>query len=130
MKRQSGEELAVKVRRQGIEDLIEADLNIFRYLAEMAEEHLDSLKSARLPDIVQEIRKTLMREIDFTNESRNMLLFSRFFESQELITIPGVFQALTREDVLVMDYMPGVRLDAYQGSQAERERPAWSLARP
>jgi ubiquinone biosynthesis protein len=122
VKRQSKEELAVKVRRQGIEDLIEADLSIFRYLAEMAEEHLDALKSARLPDIVQEIRKTLMREIDFTNEARNMLLFNRFFESQELIAIPGVFQGLTREDVLVMDYMPGVRLDAYQGSQAERER--------
>jgi ubiquinone biosynthesis protein len=122
VKRDSGEELAVKVRRRGIVELIEADLSIFRYLAQIVDEHVDSLKSARLPDVVQEIRKTLLREIDFTNEARNMLLFSHFFETNEDICIPKVYQKLTHEDVLVMEYLPGVRLDAFEGGPEERER--------
>jgi len=122
VKRHSGQEMAVKIRRQGIVDLIEADLSIFRYLAKLADEHVESLKSARLPDIVEEIRKTLLREIDFTNEARNMLLFNKFFEANEDICVPVVFQELTHEDVLVMEYLPGVRLDVFEGEAKERER--------
>jgi ubiquinone biosynthesis protein len=122
VKKGSREILAVKVRRQGIRDLIEADLTIFRYLAELVDQRVDSLKSARVPDVVEEIRKTLYRELDFSNEARNMLLFNSLFEEHEAICVPGVFHDLTREDVLVMDYMPGVRLDQYQGGQEERKR--------
>ncbi len=111
VKKDSREVLAVKVRRKGIKDLIEADLAIFRYLAELVDQRVESLKSARIPDIVEEIRKTLNRELDFSNEARNMLLFTSLFKEEESVCVPGVFHDLTREDVLVMDHMPGVRLD-------------------
>lgn len=122
VKKGSRDIVAVKVRRNGIRDLIEADLAIFSYLAEVVDHRVESLKSARIPDVVEEIRKTLYRELDFSNEARNMLLFSSLFKEHESVCVPEVHYELTREDILVMDYMPGVRLDEYQGDQEERRR--------
>ena len=122
VKKGSRDIVAVKVRRRGIKDLIDADLTIFRYLAELVDQRVESLKSARVPDVVEEIRKTLNREIDFSNEARNMLIFNSLFKEHESVCVPGVFHELTRDDVLVMDYMPGMRLDQYQADQEERKR--------
>ena len=115
-----GGTVAVKVRRRGIVELVKADLAIFAYLADLLHEHLEGLKSARLPDIAEEVRKSLTRELDFTNEARNIQYFNRLFGGSGRVCAPQVFEEYTRPEAIVMEYLPGVRLDRFEGEPAER----------
>jgi len=115
-----GETVAVKVRRRGIVELVKADLAILAYLADLIHEHLDGLKSARLPDIAEEVRKSLTRELDFTNEARNIQVFNRLFAGSDKVCAPRVYEEYTRPQVIVMEYLPGVRLDRFEAPPAKR----------
>jgi ubiquinone biosynthesis protein len=117
-----GSEVAVKVRRPGVVKTIMSDLFIMRYLADLAHSRIPSLRSAHLPDIVKEVKKSLERELNFINEARSMRLFNKIFEDDPAVVAPGVHEEWLRENVLVMDYMPGARLDEFEGTDEERRR--------
>lgn len=119
---ESNQPVAVKLRRRGIVDLIRADLAILKYLAELLHEHVDYLRGMRLPSIVDEVNKSLMRELDFGNEARSMTLFNRLFADDPHICAPRVIDRYTRADVLVMEYLPGVRLDQFTGPAEQRRK--------
>lgn len=115
-----GRVVAVKVRRPKIMDTILADLEILRFLAVRIHERAQSLRPYNLPDVVAEISKTLMRELDFRNEARNIILFNKMFEDDPQVMAPDVLPALTTSAVLVMEFVDGVRIDEFQGDLETR----------
>jgi ubiquinone biosynthesis protein len=116
----TGQTVAVKVRRHGIVELVKADLTLFAYLADLLNDHVEAFRSARLPDMAEEARKNLLREIDFTNEARNIAHFNRLFGSSERVCAPRVFDAYTRPQAIVMEFLPGTRLDRFEGEASVR----------
>lgn len=118
----SGETVAVKVRRPGLVDIIMADLYLLKYLAGLAHERVESLKTANVPELVAEVKKALMREIDFRNEAQSIAIFRSQMGDDGDVFAPKVHNALTRESVIVMDYIEGVRIDRFQGSDERREK--------
>jgi ubiquinone biosynthesis protein len=67
-----GEDVAVKVQRPGIQQLIDIDLEIMLHLATLAENHIEELSFHQPVKIVEEFAKTLERELDYTIEATNM----------------------------------------------------------
>lgn len=118
----AGKEVAVKVRRPGIVPMMLADLDLAGYLADLAHQRSPALRAANLPDMVQEVRKTVLREVDFLNEAQNIQLFRTYFKDDPTVVAPRVFADLCREDVLVMEWIEGVRVDRFQGSPERRAR--------
>ena len=117
-----GRQVAVKVRLPGVVDTIMADLDIMEFFAAQIEERFPSLRRSRPRFVVRNLRKDVARELDFTNEAVNMYLFNQMFESEPDVFAPAVHGDFVREDVLVMDFVDGERLDAFQGPTQERDR--------
>ena len=113
----SGEVVAVKVRRPGIDSLIESDLAILRSAA-MAERRFADAKLYSLPGLVNEFARTIRREQDLAREGRLIDRVARQFAGNPDVRLPKVYWRLTNESVLTLEYLDGVRVTAVGTSEA------------
>lgn len=107
----SGEEVAVKVRRPGIREQILRDLDLLRYLAQLAEAIIEESGMITPQGIVEELEAAFLSELDFEREARNMRAFAKNLEGQQrAYTVPRVYDDLCSRSVLTMEFVRGERL--------------------
>lgn len=106
----SGEEVAIKVRRPGIEGIIETDLNILAGLAALIEKHDPSLAHYELSGVVRELRRVLRNEINLTHEGQIIKRFATYFAKDRTVRLPLVYAELTAETVLTLEYIDGIKV--------------------
>lgn len=104
-----GTRVVVKVQHPDIENRILADLDILRWLAEIAEKS-DELKRYQPVAVVSEFRRSLLRELDFKREERNIQQFTTNFADNKTVRFPRVFTELTTSRVLTMELLEGINL--------------------
>ena len=107
----NGMTIAVKVRRPGITQVINADINLMMAVAEWIDEHVEDLDWLDTVGLVKEFRRTILRELDFTIEARTIQRFHENFREDLDIEIPRVYTELSSTEVLTMSFIDGVRLD-------------------
>lgn len=107
----NGEKVAVKVQRPGIVEQIEKDIIIMRYLADLVDKGISSLKYYNLPAIVDEFERTIRKELDYILEANNAERFRTFFEDDETIYSPAIYRKYCTMRVLTMEYVEGVQLN-------------------
>ncbi len=103
-------QVAVKVRRPGIQRQVEVDLEIMLHLATLMERHIAEIALHRPVRIVEEFAKTLEKELDFRREAANMKRFRQDFEGDETVHIPRVYDALSTSKVLTMAFVTGIKV--------------------
>ena len=104
----SGERVVVKVQHPGITERVVSDLDILRKLAEWAEKYSTQLKLYQPTAAVHQLHDTLMAELDFRQERRNLDRFNRHFGRDPRVRFPRAHAALSGKRVLVMEYLDGV----------------------
>ncbi|MFW5818759.1 MAG: ABC1 kinase family protein [Desulfovermiculus sp.] len=102
--------VAVKVQRPGIEQVIRNDLDIMAGLAKQIHERIETMALYDLPGLVHELRRMLLRELDFEREARNIRLAQANFQGHEYIRFPAVFSKYSTRKVLVMELVQGTKL--------------------
>ncbi|MBI2425150.1 MAG: hypothetical protein HYV27_20155 [Candidatus Hydrogenedentes bacterium] len=107
----TGEIVAIKVQRPGIERTIESDLSLLQQLGDWIADHVDDTKGLDPRGIVDEFSRSIRRELDFTIEAHVIEQFRRNFEGQENVIIPRVFPHLSARRIITMDWVDGVRVD-------------------
>jgi len=105
---QTGEEVIVKVQHAGITDRILPDLEILAGLAELAEKHVPQAGPYQPVAVVRQFRRTLLRELDFTAEARNLDEFARHFADDETVHFPCPYPELSSRRVLTMERLDGI----------------------
>jgi ubiquinone biosynthesis protein len=105
-----GREVAVKVQRPGIRSRILEDLEAFAEAAGFLDEHTDLGRRYGLADMLDEFRASLLRELDYTREARNLSVFRDNLREFERIVIPAPVQDYTTSRVLTMDFVHGVKI--------------------
>lgn len=108
----TGEVVAVKIRRPGIERVIEADLAVLADLARLAERHLPDASLYSLSALVEEFRRTIRRELDLAREGHIIERVSAQFADDPTVRFPRIHWPLTRESVLTLEYLDGVKVTA------------------
>ena len=106
-----GTEVAIKVRRPGIEQEFALDLALIDRAVALLD--LLGLSSMGLSaTMVDELRHVLAEELNFTSEIRYQTLFRRSFKRWKRagITAPRVYHDLSGSDIIVSEYVPGIRL--------------------
>lgn len=103
-----GQRVVVKVQREGVAKQVGTDLEILQALAELMEKHSDTLRPYQPVAIVQQFRKSLLRELDFTVERGNLERFAASFEKDETVQIPLVYGELSTLRVLTMERIEGI----------------------
>jgi len=106
----SGQEVAVKVQRPGIREEMETDILIMLFFASLVEVFLPSIRKNRPKMLVKEFSRWTDRELDFSKEGENALVFSYYFKDYPQVRIPRVFPDRTTEKVLVMEFMKGTNI--------------------
>lgn len=106
----SGEKIVCKVRRPGIEPIIETDLDIMMGLAYLVEKHLPGGELYDPVGLVREFRRTIHRELDFSREGRTTERFAANFADDETVHIPKVFWEYTGQTVLTLEYVSGIKI--------------------
>lgn len=115
----SGERVVVKVRRNGIESRVITDLEIVQLLAELIESQSATVRSYQPVAIVRQLRRTLLREMDFTYEKRNLEEFARHFDDDPTVCIPRVYPDLCSHQIVTMERLegiPGTDIEALKAS--------------
>lgn len=106
----SGEEVAVKVQRPGIQETVEADLDIMFDISRLAARRLSMPGFESLPDVVEEFSRSLSDQMDYTVEGRNADRFAKNFEGEKAVQIPKVWWEYTTRKVLTLEYIEGINL--------------------
>ena len=106
----NGQSVVVKVQHVGIEEVIVNDLEIMGVLADIAEQHSATLKQYRPVQTMREFQKTLMQELDFGRELRNMQRFRKTFANETGIQFAEPHSSLSSRRVLTMERFEGTSL--------------------
>jgi ubiquinone biosynthesis protein len=104
----SGEQVVVKVQHAGIADKIMPDLDILAGLAELAEKHAARIRLYQPVAIVRQFRRTLLRELDFTSERRNLEEFAQHFAQDDTVHFPRAYAQFSTRRVLTMERLEGI----------------------
>ncbi len=104
----SGEQVVVKVQHAGIADKIMPDLDILAGLAELAEKHAPQIRLYQPAAVVRQFRRTLLRELDFTFERRNLEEFARHFAQDDTVHFPHAYAEFSTRRVLTMERLEGI----------------------
>jgi ubiquinone biosynthesis protein len=105
-----GEEVAVKIQRPKIEQIIEVDLEIMLHLATLMEKHIEGMDVFNPVGIVEEFERTITEEINFTIEASHIERFGKNFQSDMTVYVPKVYRNYTTKKVLVMEDIDGVKV--------------------
>jgi predicted unusual protein kinase regulating ubiquinone biosynthesis (AarF/ABC1/UbiB family) len=115
-----GREVAVKVQYPGVAQAVRADMQnlgmILRLMKQIAP-GLDVKATA------EEVRDRIGDELDYELEAQNQRSLARIFRGHPFIAVPDVVTGLSREKVLVTEFVHGAGFDAIKEmDQATRDR--------
>jgi predicted unusual protein kinase regulating ubiquinone biosynthesis (AarF/ABC1/UbiB family) len=102
----SGDRVAVKVRRPGIGRLLASDLRAIDWLLVLAET-FTLLRPGSTSQFRQDLRDILMGELNFRAEARYTEMF-RLRAQTDVVTAPRVYFQYCSDEVLVTELMSGV----------------------
>jgi ubiquinone biosynthesis protein len=105
-----GREVVVKVQRPDIRGTIIEDLQALEEAAEFIDSHTDVGKRYEFSLILNEFRRSLMRELDFKREADNLLKLRESLREYETIVIPVPVEDYTSSLVLTMEFIPGKKI--------------------
>lgn len=116
--RETGQEVAVKVQRPGVEPLILRDLYVFRSLARLFSPLARKRLGCNAELIVDEFAEKLLEELDYKQEARNIQDFGANFKNDPKVKIPWVRRDLSGARILTMEWIDGLRCTDPAGIQA------------
>ncbi|MBW1741379.1 MAG: AarF/ABC1/UbiB kinase family protein [Deltaproteobacteria bacterium] len=120
--KETGETVAVKVQRPGIQMVIKSDLEILVSIARMSHERIEALRLYNFPGIVDEIRRYILKELDFTNEANNAQIFNQNFLDESDVHAPDVYIDYSNKVVLTMEFIEGEKISELVDIDGRKER--------
>ena len=102
-----GTQVVVKIQHAGIDTKIRADCDIFLGLAELAERGIVELRLYQPMAVAAEMRRSILRELDFAREERNLRRFAGNFADDDRVAFPRTFPKLSTRRVLTMEEFSG-----------------------
>lgn len=103
-----GRPVVLKVRRPGIEAKVEADLRLLAHLAQLLDSEVAEARRYQPVRVVEEFRRSLLRELDLAAEARNIARFARNFRDDPDILIPHVHAQWTSAAMNVQEHIDGI----------------------
>jgi predicted unusual protein kinase regulating ubiquinone biosynthesis (AarF/ABC1/UbiB family) len=114
----TGEEVAVKVQRQNIDQLVRMDLNSLKFVIRVITRFVNTGTFIDLKGIYREFERTVYEEIDFVTEAANCKRFQEMFQDDPTIYIPAVYDDYTTRRVLVLEWINGIKINNYEALEA------------
>jgi predicted unusual protein kinase regulating ubiquinone biosynthesis (AarF/ABC1/UbiB family) len=115
-----GRDVAVKVQYPGVATAVRADMQNLDMIMRLLKRMTPGLD---VKAITKEVRERIVEELDYELEAQNQRSLARIFAGHPFIVVPEVISSLSRERVLVSEFVVGVGFEELKGrSQDERDR--------
>jgi len=127
-----GEQVAVKVRRPGVESLVEADLRVIDFSLPIIMWFVDDARSFSMETLANEFAKVIREEMDYTRERKMLREIGENLADEPNVRVPTAVESHSSERVLTMEYVPGTKisdLDDLDALGLDRTRLAETLQR-
>lgn len=121
--RESGREVALKIQRPGIEEVIEMDLHILQSFAHRMETFFPESRVYNPSGMVRDFSNQIRRELDFVRDGKNADRLRHNLRDFEGVKVPRVYWEHSGTRLLVMEYVEGVRVDDVEGIRDLGVRP-------
>ena len=107
-----GRAVVVKVQRPNIRETIVGDLEALGEIAHFLDQHTELGKRYEFDNMLVNLRKSLLRELDFTIEARNLRSIGESLAEFDQIVVPEPVDDYSTTRVLTMDYIAGKKITA------------------
>ena len=110
----NGQQVIVKVKRPGIEKVVEKDLKVLMKIIPFAMNFVDpNLRFSIIP-IMKQFVESMHEELDYTKESENLKTIKKNMEPYDYVVIPNVHDDYSSKNILTMEYIPGIKVTDIQ----------------
>lgn len=107
-----GRAVVVKVQRPDIRELIVGDLEALGEIAHFLDQHTELGRRYEFENMLVNLRKSLLRELDFTIEANNLHTIGQNLVEFENLIVPEPIDDFTTTRVLTMEYISGKKITA------------------
>lgn len=106
----TGQEVILKVQRPLVRERVQRELKVLAEVSETLDKHSSRARRYRLKEVVEELSRSLTRELDYRLELQNMIAIRGLLKDSEQIFVPEAYPQWTTSKVLVMAYVEGRKL--------------------
>nr|KJB73079.1 hypothetical protein B456_011G213700 [Gossypium raimondii] len=106
----SGQTVAVKVQRPGIEEAIGLDFYLIRGLGFFINKYVDIITTDVIA-LIDEFARRVYQELNYVQEGQNARKFKKLYADKEDILVPDIYWNYTSGKVLTMEWVNGVKLN-------------------
>jgi len=117
-----GEVVAVKVLRPGVERHVRADLVAARRILAWVERWWEHPHVKRVRIVLDEFELRIGEEMDFRLEAEHGMEIGANFAGHPDVIVPKVYHEMTRQRVLVMEFVQGTRIDRLDAATVDVPR--------
>ncbi len=106
----NGDEVVVKVQRPDIYDTIDRDLTILADIVRRADRYLKKQGMNNAQEMVETFSKSMMKELDYRNEARNIDRFRNFYKDNKTFYVPAAYRHISTDKVLIIEFAKGCKI--------------------
>tara|TARA_R110000868_G_scaffold55424_11_gene172404 strand:+ start:6615 stop:8339 length:1725 start_codon:yes stop_codon:yes gene_type:complete len=118
-----GDEVILKVRRPGIERTMQTDFSIILFLTTQAERISEEIKFLGVTRMVNDFASSLQNELNFNVEALNCDRLKQNCAKHDpdgAFYMPKVYRDLTRENILVAEFLKGIKFSDHKAMEKEK----------
>jgi predicted unusual protein kinase regulating ubiquinone biosynthesis (AarF/ABC1/UbiB family) len=112
-RRDTGQEIAIKVLRPEIHAIIETDLAAVQAIVRLIKDYPLIQRRADMERLFAEFAEVLRQELDYRHEIRNNERLQACVRDEPRVVLPVVHHDLSTSHVLVMDWVTGIAPDKH-----------------
>lgn len=117
----TGEEVAVKVQRPELEQIISFDVAILYRIVKLTNRFFPRAnENADWEGMLREFHSTVFEEMDYVKEGRNADRFRYNFRTWRAIRVPKIYWSHTSQRVLTLEFIRGTKVTDVEGLRARR----------
>lgn len=120
----TGEEVAVKVQRPNLPEIINFDIAVLRRIVAFINRFLpEANRNADWEGMLREFAETVFEEMDYVQEGRNADRFRANFQGWRAIHVPRIHWSHTTTRVITMEFIRGTKVTDIEALRARRFSP-------
>jgi predicted unusual protein kinase regulating ubiquinone biosynthesis (AarF/ABC1/UbiB family) len=119
----TGEEVAVKVQRPALAELVSLDIAILRRIVARLSRYPSFNENADWQGMLDEFDETIHEEMDYAQEARNAERFRENFKTWRVVHVPRIHFTHSSARVLTMEFIRGTKVVELEALRARRISP-------
>jgi len=120
-----GQDVVIKIKRPGIEKIVEQDLKVLKKILPVAMKFVDPNLGFSARAMLEQFIETIHEELNYKMESSNLKSIKKNMGGYDNIIIPSVYDDYSTENVLTLEYIPGIKvtnIEALDGKKIDRQK--------